>query len=177
MPRPTPTDEELFFTEDEIIVSKTDAQGRIRYANDVFCRLAEMPTKDLIGQPHSIIRHPDMPRAVFRLLWESITAGQEIFAYIKNMSATGKFYWVIAHVTPSLAPDGSLLGFHSNRRRASRGAIAEIAAWYQDLRQIETGLPDRKQGLQAGWDALQSRIAKSGKDYDGFIWDLGGRYA
>ncbi|MGF1605008.1 MAG: PAS domain-containing protein [Rhodothalassiaceae bacterium] len=176
MRQPTPIKEELFFDTDEIIVSKTDATGKIRYANDVFCRLAEMPTEQLIGQPHSVIRHPDMPRAIFRLLWESIQAGRELFAYIKNISATGRYYWVIAHVTPSMSPAGELLGYHSNRRKPSPGAIREIETWYQELRFLETAAPDRKQGLEASWEAFNDRITKSGKTYDEFIWDLGARH-
>jgi PAS domain-containing protein len=85
-----PTGRESFFGDEEIIVSKTDVKGRITYANDVFLRVSHYPAKNLLGQPHSIIRHPEMPRTVFRLLWETIEAGSEIFAYVLNMAANGE---------------------------------------------------------------------------------------
>jgi PAS domain S-box-containing protein len=76
-PRINPTGRETFFRESELIVSKTDLKGRLTYANGVFCRMAGYRESELIGQPHSIIRHPDMPRSVFRLLWETIEARRE----------------------------------------------------------------------------------------------------
>ena len=96
---------ERFFDKDEIIVSKTDLKGRMTYCNDVFLRIAGYTEQELLGQPHSIIRHPDMPRCVFKLLWDTIGAGKEIFAYVINRAKNGDHYWVLAHVTPSRDPD------------------------------------------------------------------------
>ncbi|HMO11052.1 MAG TPA: PAS domain-containing protein, partial [Actinotalea sp.] len=110
-----PTGVERTFGADEIIVSKTDPKGRITYANQVFLRVSGYREDEVVGQPHSIVRHPDMPRAVFALLWETIQAGREIFAYINNLAADGAHYWVFAHVTTSRA-GGALVGYHSNRR-------------------------------------------------------------
>jgi PAS domain S-box-containing protein len=93
-----PTQTEIFFTEDDIIVSKTDLKGRITYANQSFCQMAGYTEAEMLGQPHSIIRHPDMPRAVFKLLWDTVLEGREIFAYVKNMAKNGNFYWVFADV-------------------------------------------------------------------------------
>ena len=123
MARPTvaPTGRERVFGEDEIIVSKTDLQGRITYANSVFLRVAGYAEEDVLGQPHSMIRHPGMPRAVFKLLWETIAGGREIFAYVKNLARDGDHYWVFAHVTPSFdnqAPSPAI-----TRSGAGRGAM------------------------------------------------------
>lgn len=172
--RIVPVDQELTFSPDEIIVSKTDKTGRILYANDVFCRLAEMQTADVLGQPHSIIRHPDMPRAIFKLLWDSIGAGREIFALIKNMSATGKYYWVVAHVTPSSDSAGNVLGYHSNRRSPARAAVQEIIPLYRELKAEEARHEDRRAGLEASFALLQSKLKAAGKSYDEFIWGVGG---
>lgn len=169
----TPVNEEIRFDTNEIIVSKTDEKGRIQYANDVFCKVSEMSTKEVIGQPHSIIRHPDMPRSVFKLLWESIQAGKEIFAYVKNMSATGKFYWVIAHVTPTRDASGKITGYHSNRRMPSRQGIADIEPLYRELVEVENSFPSRKDGLEAATKHLQDKLAALGKTYDEFIWATG----
>ena len=111
-----PTGVERTFGEDEIIVSKTDAKGIIRYANGVFLRVSGYEEADVLGQPHNIIRHPEMPRCIFRLLWDTIASGEEIFAYVLNLAADGAHYWVFAHVTPSFGPRGEIIGYHSNRR-------------------------------------------------------------
>src|SRR4051794_38246850 len=97
----TPTQREVFFDKDSFIVSKTDLKGRITYANKAFCDIAGYAEGEVIGQPHSIIRHPDMPRAIFKVLWDAIAEGREVFAYVKNMCRGGDHYWVFAHVTPS----------------------------------------------------------------------------
>ncbi|MBL4790087.1 MAG: PAS domain-containing protein [Kordiimonadaceae bacterium] len=168
-----PVDEELAFLADEIIVSKTDLQGRILYANDVFCRAAEMSTDEVLGQPHNIIRHPDMPRAVFNLLWKTLGQQQEIFAYIKNMSATGKYYWVIAHVTPTVDASGKTIGYHSNRRAPSKRGVSEIRPLYQKLLDEEARYSSSKQGLAASSALLGGLLAEQGKSYAEFIWSTG----
>ena len=105
-----PTGIERTFGEDEIIVSKTDLKGRITYANQVFLRIPGYTEKEVLGQPHNIIRHPDMPRCVFKLLWDTLEARREIFAYVINMACNGDHYWVFAHVTPTFEPTGTWSG-------------------------------------------------------------------
>lgn len=130
MKRPEPTHQERTFSANEIIVSKTDPKGRPTYVNNVFCSVGLYEEAEVIGQPQSIARHPDMPRTVFAMLWEPIQAGAEIFACVKNMSKNGEFYWVLARVTPCFDLEGRLEGYHSNRRLPSRKAL--------DLEQIST---------------------------------------
>src|SRR3546814_15875821 len=101
MQRPQTTATERSFSEHEIIVSKTDLKGRLTYVNDVFCKVGLYGEEELLGQPHSIVRHPDMTRAVFALLWPRIPEGVEIFPYVKTLAQNGHFYWVPAHVTPT----------------------------------------------------------------------------
>ena len=173
MQRVAPVNEEIRFRDSEIIVSKTDLKGRIEYANDVFCRVSEMSTAEVVGQPHSIIRHPDMPRTVFKYMWETIQAGSEIFAYVKNMSATGKFYWVIAHVTPSRDADGNIVGYHSNRRVPSRKGIQDIEPLYKKLLSLELAASNRKQGLLDGEAHFHGMLAGLGQTYEQFIWSTG----
>lgn len=173
MKRVAPVNEEIKFRDSEIIVSKTDLKGRIEYVNDVFCRVSEMSTAEVVGQPHSIIRHPDMPRTVFKFMWETIQSGNEIFAYVKNMSATGKYYWVIAHVTPSRDASGEIVGYHSNRRVPSRKGIQEIQPLYTKLVNYEMAASNRKQGLLDGEAHLHSMLANVGQSYEEFIWSTG----
>jgi PAS domain S-box-containing protein len=146
-----PTQKEVFFNSHQIIVSKTDLKGRITYANDVFLDIAGYDESEVLGQPHSIIRHPDMPRAVFKLLWETAASGQEIFAYVKNMAKNGDHYWVFAHVTPSIGLDGKVIGFHSNRRVPSREAIEAVTPLYEHVLRAEARYENGKQSLAAGY--------------------------
>jgi len=168
----TPTTQERTFGEDEIIVSKTDAAGRITYANDVFLTVALYEEHEVLGQPHSIVRHPDMPRCVFKLLWDTVQDGREIFAYVKNMAKNGDFYWVFAHVTPSFAGGDKVVGFHSNRRTPKREAVEKIAPLYDALLAEENRHANRKEGMMAGFQMLCGKLEELGMDYDEFVFSL-----
>jgi PAS domain S-box-containing protein len=171
-PRVVPTGQERPFDTEEIIVSKTDCAGKILYANDVFLRVSGYSEAELLGAPHSIIRHPDMPRAVFKLLWDTVESGREIFAYVNNMARTGDHYWVFAHVTPSFDRDGRIVGYHSNRRCPDRSAIARVAPLYDTLRDLERSFSDRKEGLIASVARLEGILAAAGVSYHEWVWTL-----
>lgn len=163
---------ERSFGNDEIIVSKTDPKGRIIYANEVFLRLAGYSEAEIIGQPHSIIRHPAMPRCVFKLLWDTIQAGQEIFAYVLNRSKNGDHYWVLAHVTPTFDAQGNIVSYHSNRRSPRRDAVAKAEALYRDLLAVEAAAEDRKQGMENSFKVLVDKLQALGVPYDEFVFAL-----
>jgi PAS domain S-box-containing protein len=117
----------VFFDESELIVSKTDLKGAVTYANNTFfLKVSGYGEEELLGQPHSILRHPDMPRCAFKLLWQEIEAGREIFAYVVNLAKNGDHYWVFAHVTPTIKDNGSIIGYHSSRRVPSRTALGKV---------------------------------------------------
>ena len=177
MPRDsTLTGVERFFDEDEIIVSKTDLKGHITYANDVFLRLAGMTEQQALGAPHSCIRHPDMPRCVFKLLWDTVQQGDEIFAYVVNRAMNGDHYWVLAHVTPSYNTNGGaneIVGYHSNRRVPDRRIVDDtIVPLYRDLCAIEHKHANRKDGLDASFQAVLDLLQEKGVGYDEFILTL-----
>jgi PAS domain S-box-containing protein len=168
-----PTGKEVFFPESELIVSKTDLKGRITYANRTFCHIAGYTEAELLGQPHSIIRHPDMPRAVFRLVWETIAAGREIFGYVKNMARSGDHYWVFAHVTPSFDDRGNIVAYHSNRRTPDRGVIEKaIAPLYAEVLRIEQGQSNGKLAVEAGYKALTDFVGSKKVSYDELMFAL-----
>ena len=167
-----PTGRERTFGRDEIIVSKTDLKGRITYCNVVFRRIAGFSESELLGQPHSIIRHPDMPRCVFKLLWDTIEAKGEIFAYVKNMARNGDHYWVLAHVTPSLDRDGRIVGYHSNRRLPNPTTVAAVERLYADLKAIEDKPDNRKDGMTNAFDHLVGLLQSKGISYDQFVLSL-----
>jgi PAS domain S-box-containing protein len=167
-----PSGRERTFPEDEIIVSKTDTKGRLTYVNDVFLSVSGFTEAELVGQPHSMIRHPDMPRCVFKLLWDTIATGRELFAYVVNLAKNGDHYWVLAHITPDFGPDGQIVGYHSNRRVPRRDAVARIIPLYQSLLKIEAGAADRKQGMEAAHAALVDQLKREGKSYAEFVLGL-----
>lgn len=163
---------ERYFRPDEVIVSKTDLKGRIIYANEVFLRIADYTEREVLGQPHNLIRHPQMPRCVFKLLWDTVSQGQEIFAYVVNRTKHGDHYWVLAHVTPNYGADGSIIGYHSCRRVPEREAVAKIEPLYRELCRIEQAPENRKDGLTSGMEALQKQLAGFEDRYDRFVFSL-----
>lgn len=96
-----PLNQESTFDISEMFFSRTDRKGVIQFGNSVFARVSGYDLSDMVGKPHNLIRHPDMPRAVFKLLWDTIKAGRPIAAYVKNLSSSGRYYWVLALVNPS----------------------------------------------------------------------------
>ena len=166
------TGHERRFDPDDFIVSKTDLTGHITYANQVFLKVAGYEEDEILGQPHSIVRHPDMPRCVFQLLWDRISDGKEVFAYVVNTAKNGDHYWVLAHVTPSYDSAHKLAGFHSNRRVPGAEQLDAIKPIYRKLCEIEEGHADRKAGLEASTAALQQMLDDKGIDYDEFVLTL-----
>lgn len=167
------TGNERFFGEDEIIVSKTDLKGRLTYCNKVFLEIASYEERECVGEPHSMIRHPDMPRCIFKLLWDTIQNGREIFAYVVNRAANGDHYWVYAHVTPSIGEGGTIIGYHSNRRVPDRGIVDNtIIPLYRDLRAKEHEHRNGKEGLSASSGMVGDLLAQHNVQYDEFIATL-----
>jgi len=168
----TLTGRETTFPESEIIVSKTDPQGRITYVNDVFLSVSGYTEAEVMGQPHNIIRHPEMPRCVFKLLWETVSSGKEIFAYVNNRAKNGDFYWVLAHVTPNFGKNREIVGYHSNRRVPTRESIRKITPIYQQLLAEENKHADRKEGMAASTRLLLNLLAQQGISYAEFVLSL-----
>lgn len=166
------TGKERTFAPDDIIVSKTDRFGRITYANRVFCEVAQYREEELIGKPHSIVRHPDMPRCVFQVLWDTIRAGREIFAYVLNRASSGDHYWVFAHVTPTLDASGQITGYHSSRRCPNRRSIAAVKPLYAELVKLERSHSDPRAALTASIEALTGKLKSLGVSYDEFVFSL-----
>jgi PAS domain S-box-containing protein len=167
-----PTGEARTFAPDELIVSKTDLRGVITYANDVFLRISRYELDEVLGRPHNLIRHPEMPRAVFALLWQTLSEGRELFAYINNLASDGAHYWVLAHVTPSYSADGAVIGYHSNRRRPSPGAIRTVTPLYRRLVEEERRHPTAKAAVAASSRLLDELVAAEAGSYEEFIWSV-----
>ncbi len=163
---------ELMMGEGDLIVSKTDIKGRLTYANGAFLDIAGYGFDEVLGEPHSMIRSRAMPRAIFKLLWERIAAGREIFAYVVNSTKPGDHYWVLAHVTPSRDAQGEVTGYHSNRRKPKPSAISKIKKLYEALLEEEGKFRNSKQGLTASYKLLMNILEEKGVDYDEFVLSL-----
>jgi len=167
-----PTGREITFGEEEIIVSKTDPRGVITYANEVFMRVSGYSEDELLGQPHNIIRHPAMPRCVFRLMWDTIKRKEEIFAYVLNLAKSGSEYWVHAHVTSHLDAQGRITGYHSNRRLPFRDAVEKVIPLYAQLLAEESRYSDPEAGIVASLGMLNEALQAQGMDYSQFVFSL-----
>lgn len=164
---------EKFFDENSVIVTKTNTRGVITYANKTFLDVSEYRERDVLGKPHNMIRHPEMPRTIFKKLWSRIKSGREIFAYAVNRTRLGNHYWVLAHVTPSFNTEQQIVGFHSNRRVPDRTSLTEvIMPLYQKLNALERQSPDTQSGITVADDYLRKMLQEKGIGYDQFIFSL-----
>jgi len=166
--RPTPIDKEYRLDSEHFIVSKTDTRGTITYVNQYFIQVSGYSEVELIGQPHNIIRHPDMPKVVFKMLWDHLKAGDEFWGYVKNLTKDGGYYWVLAHVTLSIHPEThELIGYHSDRRAPEREKLEKIIPLYQELNQIE-----RSQSIDAAQAYLNRLLQEKEMSYEDFVFSL-----
>lgn len=150
--------------ENDFIVSKTDLRGNITYCNRIFIDMAEYSEEELLGAPHNIIRHPDMPKAVFKLLWDRIQAKQEVFAYVLNQTKNKNEYWVFANVTASLDTRGKVIGYYSVRRKPNPKAVEVIKPLYAQMIEAE-----RRGGTEASSKILTDLLEEKGMNYDELI--------
>lgn len=171
-PRPQPTQHERILGEDDFIVSKTDLKGIITYGNRIFIEISGYSEEELLGAPHNILRHPDMPRVVFKLLWDTIQAKRELCAYVKNLAKDGSFYWVWANISPSFDSSGNLIGYYSVRRKPRPEAIQAITGLYRTLLEAERKAGDGQPGMKASLALLNQTLEQKGMGYEEFVFGL-----
>ena len=165
------SEKEVILPADDLIITKTDGRGQITYANRTFMRITGFDEISVLGKPHNIIRHPDMPRGVFRLMWKTLASQREFFGFVKNYTVDGGFYWVFANVTPDFDANGQVVGYFSVRRKASTKAIALMGGLYQAMLEEE-----RKAGSKDACDAslalLTNTLKQQGVSYEQFVLSL-----
>ena len=166
-----PINKEQVMRESDFIVSKTDTRGIITYANRIFIEFSKYSEEELIGKQHNIIRHPDMPRGVFKLLWDTLEQEKEIFAYVKNMSKDGSFYWVFANVTPSYDPQGKVIGYYSVRRKPKQESVDICAGLYETMLEAEIKAGP-KFAMDASLELVTGILADKGVSYEEFILSI-----
>lgn len=168
-PRPTKIlDEEVKWDTTKTIISKTDLHGTILYMNDAFEEASEYNKVELIGEPHNIIRHPDMPKVVFKVLWEALKKEENFHAIVKNLSRTGRYYWVITDFEIERNEKGETTGYTGRRKAIPESIIKQIEPLYKTLLDIEQVKGEKASELY--FEAfLKEEVNKS---YDEFVVDL-----
>ena len=170
-PKITPTQREVSLKDDEFIVSKTDLKGRITYANRTFMRIAAYNEYELLGIQHNIVRHPDMPRGVFKFLWDTLQSGQEFFGYVKNMNSRGDHYWVLANVTPDWDERGNVIGYYSVRRKPKQSAVDTVYPIYQEMLALEKKVGPAK-AMDASIGLLQDKLQSLNIGYEELVLSI-----
>jgi PAS domain S-box-containing protein len=162
MSRPTPIDEEIILDSKRYIVSETDAKGKITFCNDYFLEVSGYSRDELIGKSHNIVRHPDMPKVVFKLLWETISKGKNINAVVKNMAKDGRYYWIFTEFESRVDTDtGEIIGYHAARKSISKHVLEIIESLYAKLLEIENS-----DGVDASQEYLVSFLKEHGDDIE-----------
>ncbi|CEN32944.1 PAS sensor protein [Capnocytophaga canimorsus] len=166
--RPTPIDQEVVWDKSQTIMSSTDRFGNITNVNQAFVDVSEYDAVELIGKPHNIIRHPDMPKIVFKVLWDNILAGRNFHAIIKNLTKTGKYYWVITDFVTQRNILGEVIGIEAKRRSVEQRVIDEhIAPLYQTLLKLE-----KLGGMELSSRYFKGFLDRQKKNYPDYVMDI-----
>ncbi len=157
MKRPQPINEEIELKNNVYIESDTDEKGIITYVNDYFAEISRYSKDELIGQPHSIVRHPDMPKILFKILWDRIKNGENFHAAIKNLAKDGKYYWVFTDFEPLKNEKGEITGYKAARKKISKHVTEILDPLYKKLTEIE-----KEQGIQESERYLNEFLKEHG---------------
>ena len=162
MTKPTPINEEIVLDPKRYIVSETDEKGKITFVNDYFMEVSGYTEEELMGKAHNIVRHPDMPKVVFKLLWETIGQGKNINAVVKNLAKDGRYYWIFTEFESRRDTDTSeIIGYHAARKSISKHVLEIIAGLYGKLLEIE-----KTEGVEASEKYLIAFLKEKGDDIE-----------
>lgn len=160
-------DEEVPWDKNQTIISRTDKFGTINFVNPIFCKVSGYSEAELIGKSHNVIRHPDMPKVVFKLLWNNILQGNNFHAVVKNLSRDGRYYWVVTNFTITRDPNGEIVSFLAQRNAVSPETINKhFVPLYKKLLDIE-----KVGGIEASEGFLNQYLQSINKTYQQFIYD------
>jgi PAS domain S-box-containing protein len=166
--RPVVIDEPLAWDKSTTITSKTDAFGTIDYVNEGFVEVSGYQDNELVGQPHNIIRHPDMPKIIFKILWDNLKKGSNFKAIVKNLSKSGKYYWVFATFRVVLKENGTIDYVYSTRKSVDDLVInTYISPLYATLLEAE-----KKEGIEASEQVLNDFLNAKNQTYLEFIENI-----
>ena len=157
--------EEIKLDKYKYIMSRTDTKGMIEFANDYFVEISGYTTNELIGKPHNLIRHPDMPKVIFKLMWDRLNSKKDIMAIVKNRAKDGRYYWVTTHFDIKYHYDNKTVdGYLAYRQAARPNAVKAIEPLYATLLEIE-----REQGISESEKYLNGFLESKGMSYDEYI--------
>ena len=159
MQKPTPIDEEIKLDPKKYIISSTDAKGLITDVNDYFVEISGYSKDELIGKPHNIIRHPDMPKVVFKLMWEQLKSGHDILALVKHLAKDGRYYWIFTSFEPVKNANGEVIGYTAHRKSAPKHTIETVADIYKKVLEVE-----KKDGVEASEKFLNDYLKQRGEE-------------
>lgn len=166
--RPEPIDKEVSWDKTKTIMSKTDRFGSIEYANEVFIDVSGYEDYELMSQPHNIIRHPDMPKVIFKVLWDNLKKGENYHAIVKNLAKSGRYYWVITDFDISKDEKGNIVNYFARRKAVPQEVITKhIEPLYKRLLQIENA-----SGMEASEKYLVGYLEEQNKTYVDFIMEI-----
>jgi len=165
--RPIVRNQEVKFSQKKFIISKTDVDGNIIFVNENFTKISGYTAEELKGVPHNVLRHPDMPQAIFYLMWKSLLAGMEVSAVIKNLAKSGHYYWVIADFSMERDNYGKLSMFSSFNRVAPEYVKEEIEPLYEEMIRCE-----RKGGLEGSLTCLEEFLMEGKMGYNEYLEEL-----
>jgi len=167
--KPKPKNEEITISPKKTIVSRTDKKGIIKFANDYFMDIAGYNADELYGQPHNVIRHPDMPKIIFKLLWDKLKEGKDMRAIIKNLAKDGRYYWVITNFHTLRDEDGNITGYYARRKAVPQHVKEEIEKLYKTLKDLED-----KGGMEASEKYLSKWFAEHNTSFQDYVESLFG---
>jgi len=160
-PLVTPIQKEVFLKEEDFIISKTDLKSKILYGNQIFIQISEYSKEELLGKSHNILRHPDMPRCAFKILYDHIQNGKEWFGFVKNLRKDGGYYWVFANISPTYDANGNIIGYYSVRRKPRDGFKSIIEPFYQELLNIESS-----GGMESSLEVVEKLLNKQAMNFN-----------
>ena len=160
-------DREIKLDPSKTIMSKTDTKGIIEYANDYFMEISGYDEFELMGQPHNIIRHPDMPKVIFKELWTRLKKGENIHALVKNRSKDGGYYWVLTNFETKFDENGKAISHYARRKAAPAYAVFKVEKLYKTLLAIE-----KNQSTLVAERYFKGLLEENNTNYDGFILSI-----
>ncbi len=165
--RPTPIDQEILIPDEEVLISVTDPKGIITEVNDVFCEVAGYSTEELVGASHNVIRHPDMPKVMFKIVWEHIKDRENVMALVKNLAKDGRYYWILTDFVTKVNASRQVVNYTAYRRPICKDVQNAIIPLYKALNAIEDVA-----GMETSEKFLNEYLENKGMTYDEMIEDI-----
>jgi len=160
-------DREAIWDKSLELVSKTDKYGTIKYCNEAFVNVSGFEEYELIGQAHSIIRHPDMPKVIFKMLWDNLSKGKDFHAVVKNKTKNGRYYWVITQFEIFINEEGEITDYLSRRKAVSEFVISKFDTFFKKIKQIENSV-----GIEGAEEYLKGFLEYNKMSYDDFLTNI-----